>query len=163
MYPGGHAVLVDYDDYCRTHRFGEFPEAYPFLGANSSTGAPKVWYREQMNIDFEVADIRDLKYGREFDVVLSVGLLEHFPDQYKPLCLEMHRRFLKPGGTILMTTPRLQRQSRLFYTLFADIMNFAYRELMDVTHLGLYAYENGLEIRRHGRIKAHNGIVCRER
>src|SRR6185437_16417457 len=31
MYPGGHAVLVDYDEYCRTHRFGEFPEAYPFL------------------------------------------------------------------------------------------------------------------------------------
>ena len=29
MYPGGHAVLVDYDDYCRTDRFGEFPEAYP--------------------------------------------------------------------------------------------------------------------------------------
>ena len=26
MFPGGHAVLVDYDDYCRTHRFGGFPE-----------------------------------------------------------------------------------------------------------------------------------------
>jgi hypothetical protein len=62
MYPGGHAVLVDYDDYCRTHRFGEFPEAYPFLGTNPATGAPKVWYRDEMNIDFEVADIRDLKY-----------------------------------------------------------------------------------------------------
>ncbi|HVO42677.1 MAG TPA: hypothetical protein VMT34_08645, partial [Aggregatilineales bacterium] len=37
MYPGGHAVLVDYDDYCRTNRFGEFPEAYPFLGSDPST------------------------------------------------------------------------------------------------------------------------------
>ncbi|MGH7654163.1 MAG: class I SAM-dependent methyltransferase, partial [Gemmatimonadaceae bacterium] len=44
MYPGGHAVLVDYDDYCRTHRFGEFPEGYPFLGVNPASGAPKVWY-----------------------------------------------------------------------------------------------------------------------
>ncbi|GCE31412.1 hypothetical protein KDA_68960 [Dictyobacter alpinus] len=163
MYPGGHAVLVDYDDYCRTNRFGEFPEAYPFLGENPATGAPKVWYRDEMNIDFEVVDIRDLKYGKEFDIVVSIGLIEHFPDEYKPLALDMHRRFLKPGGYAIMTTPRAQLQSKIFYTLFADIMNFAYRELMDVKHLGLYAYENGFEILRHGRIKAHNGIIARTR
>jgi hypothetical protein len=163
MYPGGHAVLVDYDDYCRTHRFGEFPAAYPFLGANPATGAPRVWYREQMDIDFEVVDIRDLKYGKEFDVVMSIGLIEHFPDEYKPIAFEMHRRFLKPGGMCIMTTPRVQLRSKLFYMLFADIMNFAYRELMDVTHLGLYAYENGFEIMRHGRIKAHNGLIARPR
>jgi SAM-dependent methyltransferase len=163
MFPGGHAVLVDYDDYCRTHRFGGFPEDYPFLGADPATGAPKVWHKDEMAIDFEVADIRDLKYGKEFDVVLSVGLLEHFPDGYKPLALDMHRRFLKPGGVAILTTPRLQLQSRIFYTLFADAMNFVYRELMDVTHLGLYAHENGFEILRHGRIKAHNGIIARPR
>ncbi len=163
MYPGGHAVLVDYDDYCRTDRFGKFPEAYPFLGSNPATGAPKVWYRDQMNLDFEVVDIRDLRYGREFDVVLSVGLLEHFPDTYKPLALDLHRRFLKPGGIAILTTPRLQLQAKLFYTLFADVMNFAYRELMDVTHLGLYAFENGFEILHHGRIKAHNAIIARPR
>ena len=67
MYPGGHAVLVDYDDYCRTNRFGEFPESYPFLGVSTALGAPKVWYRNQMNIDFEVADIRDLTYGKHRD------------------------------------------------------------------------------------------------
>jgi 2-polyprenyl-3-methyl-5-hydroxy-6-metoxy-1,4-benzoquinol methylase len=133
------------------------------LGANPATGSPKVWYKDEMNIDFEVADIRDLKYGREFDIVVSIGLLEHFPDQYKPEALDMHRRFLKPGGYAIMTTPRLQLASRLFYTLFADVMNFAYRELMDVTHLGLYAYENGFDILRHGRIRAHNGIITRLR
>ena len=163
MYPGGHAVLVDYDDYCRTDRFGKFPQSYPFLGTNPATGSPKVWYRDEMPIDFEVADIRDLKYGHEFDIVVSIGLLEHFPDQYKPLAFDMHRRFLKPGGYAIMTTPRLQLQSKLFYTLFADLMNFAYRELMDITHLGLYAHENGFEILRHGRIKAHNGIIARVR
>jgi cyclopropane fatty-acyl-phospholipid synthase-like methyltransferase len=163
MYPGGHAVLVDYDDYCRTHRFGEFPEAYPFVGSDPATGSPRVWYRDQMDIDFEVADIRDLKYGKEFDLVVSIGLIEHFPDEYKPLALDMHRRFLKPGGYVIITTPRLQAQSKLFYTLFADLMNFAYRELMDVTHMGLYAYENGFDILRHGRIKAHNGLIARPR
>ncbi len=163
MYPGGHAVLVDYDDYCRTDRFGKFPEAYPFIGVDPASGSPRVWYRDQMDIDFEVLDIRDLKYGREFDIVLSVGLLEHFPDQYKPHALEMHRRFLKPGGLAIITTPRVQTQAKLFYTLFADIMNFAYRELMDVTQLGLYAHENGFEILRHGVIRAHNGIIARPR
>ncbi|MEM8535921.1 MAG: methyltransferase domain-containing protein [Chloroflexota bacterium] len=163
MYPGGHAVLVDYDDYCRTDRFGTFPEAYPFVGNDATTGSPRVWYRDEMNIDFEVADIRDLKYGKEFDVVISIGLVEHFPDQYKPLAFDMHRRFLKPGGIAIITTPRLQLESKLFYTLFADKMNFAYRELMDVTHLGLYAYENGFEILRHGRIKAHNALITRPR
>ncbi len=42
-------------------------------------------------------------------------------------------------------------------------MNFAYRELMAVTHLGLYAYENGFDIVRHGRTKAHNGAIARPR
>jgi Methyltransferase domain len=163
MYPGGHAVLVDYDEYCREHRFGAFPASYPFIGANPATGGAKVWYRDEMNIDFEVCDIRDLKYGAEFDVVVSIGLVEHFPDQYKPLAFEMHRKFLKPGGRVIITTPRLQLRSKIFYTLFADAMNFAYRELMDITHLGLYAWENGFEILRHGRIKAHNGLICRAR
>jgi hypothetical protein len=45
-YPGGHAVLVDYDDFCRTDRFGKFPEAYPFLGHG------RIAYREDMAIDF---------------------------------------------------------------------------------------------------------------
>jgi hypothetical protein len=163
MYPGGHAVLVDYDDYCRTDRFGAFPESYPFLGTNTATGAPRVWYRDQMDIDYEVADIRDLKYGKEFDLVVSIGLVEHFPDEYKPLAFDMHRRFLKPGGYSIITTPRLQLKTKLYYMLYADLLNFAYRELMDVTHLGLYAYENGFEILRHGRIRAHNGLIVRPR
>jgi SAM-dependent methyltransferase len=163
LYPGAHAVLVDYDEYCRDNRFGAFPEAYPFLGVNPATGTPKVWYRDEMNIDYEIEDIRNLKYGKEFDLVISVGLIEHFPDDYKPLVMDMHRRFLKPGGIAILTTPRLQLRSRLFYMYFAEIMNFAYRELMDVAHLGLYAYENGFEILRHGRIKVHNGIVVRPR
>ena len=37
MYPGGHVVMVDYDPFCRDVRFGEFPEAYPFLGADPAT------------------------------------------------------------------------------------------------------------------------------
>jgi hypothetical protein len=42
-------------------------------------------------------------------------------------------------------------------------MNYTYRELMTVQQMGLYVYENGFDILRHGIIKAHNGIVARPR
>jgi SAM-dependent methyltransferase len=163
MYPGAHVVLVDYDDFCRVERFGNFPAEYPFLGKNPATGAWKVWRREEMEIDFEVADIRELKFGPEFDIVLSVGLIEHFPDDYKPLVFDFHRRFLKPGGYAVMTTPRRQLRSKAFYLAMGEIMNYGYRELMDARQLGLYAYENGFEILRCGYIKAHNGLVTKAR
>lgn len=163
MYPGGEAVLVDYDEFCMTHRFGEFPDDYPFLGVNPRTGAPRAWHKSEMNITYIVDDIRNLPFGREFDIVISVGLLEHFPDEYKPECLDWHRRFLKPGGYAIVTTPRLSWKSRLFYHVMAEAMNYTYRELMTVQQMGLYLYENGFDILRHGYIKAHNGIIARPR
>ncbi len=163
LYPGGHAILVDYDDFCRTDRYGAFPEAYPFLGKNPATGQWDVYRKADFSVDYVVEDIRNLKYGREFDIVLSVGLLEHFPDEHKPLVFDFHRRFLKPGGYAIMTTPRRQLRSRLFYLLMGELMNFGYRELMDVRQMGLYAHENGFEILRAGHIKAHNGLVARAR
>jgi 2-polyprenyl-3-methyl-5-hydroxy-6-metoxy-1,4-benzoquinol methylase len=110
-----------------------------------------------MSIDYEVADIRDLTYGREFDLVVSVGLIEHFPDEYKPVAFDFHRRFVKPGGYVIMTTPRDQLRSRAYYSIMSDRLNFGYRELMDVWQMGRYAHENGLDILRAGVIKAHNG------
>ncbi|MCR8645685.1 class I SAM-dependent methyltransferase [Paenibacillus sp. N1-5-1-14] len=163
MYPGGEVVLVDYDEYCKTNRFADFPSSYPFLGANPATGSTKVWYKDQMNIHYVVEDIRNLSFGPEFDIVLSVGLLEHFPDEYKAEVMEWHRKFLKPGGYVVMTTPRNQMRSRLFYKIMEDVMNHTYRELMDVRQMGLYVYENGFDILRHGFIKVHNGIVAKPR
>jgi Methyltransferase domain len=163
MYPEGEVVMVDYDDFCRTDRFGHFPDRYPFLGMNPNTGLPRVWHKNQMNIHYWVDDIRNLPFGREFDVVLSVGLLEHFPDEYKAEVLDWHRKFLKPGGYAIMTTPRLQFKSKLFYDIMADVMNHTYRELMDIRQMGLYVYEGGFEILRHGYIKVHNGIVAQPR
>ena len=163
MYPGGEIVLVDYDEFCATDRFGKFPLDYPFLGVDPSTGHKRVWYRDEMPITFDVADIRDVKYGKEFDVVVSIGLLEHFPDEHKAECVEMHRRFLKPGGYVVMTTPRNQIRTRIYYNMMADFMNHGYRELMDAMQMGLYCHEHGLNILRAGVIKAHNGLVMKLR
>jgi hypothetical protein len=43
----------------------------------------------------------------------------------------------------------------------ADVMNHTYRELMTLEQMGLYLYENGLDIMKHGYIKVHNGIVAK--
>lgn len=163
MYPGGEIVLVDYDEFCKTDRFGDFPETYPFLGSNPLTGGPGIWYKDQMNIEYVIDDIRNLTFGREFDIVLSVGLIEHFPDEYKPEAINWHRKFLKPGGYAVLTTPRNQWRARLYYNVMADVMNHTYRELMGIRQMGLYLYENGFNILRHGIIKVHNGIVARPR
>lgn len=161
MYPGGEVVMVDYDAFCRDARFAEFPESYPFLGKNPSTGGEKVYFKDDFNISYVVDDIRNLPYGAEFDIVLSVGLLEHFPDSMKAEVVEWHRKFLKPGGYIVMTTPRAQLRSKLYYEIMADVMNHTYRELMTLEQMGLYLYENGLDIMKHGYIKVHNGIVAK--
>jgi hypothetical protein len=163
MYPGGEAVLVDYDSYCRDVRFEDFPEQYPFLGKNLNTGSDRVWYKHDMNLHYIVEDIRKLPFGKEFDIVVSVGLLEHFPDEYKSEVIEWHRKFLKPGGYVIATTPRSQLKSKLYYKITADVMNHTYRELMTVEQMGLYLFENGFNILRHGYIKVHNGIVAQER
>ncbi|WP_243450141.1 class I SAM-dependent methyltransferase [Neobacillus terrae] len=163
MYPGGEVVMVDYDEFCKTDRFGLFPESYPFLGINRATNQPRVCHKDDMNIHYVVDDIRNLPFGKEFDIVLSVGLLEHFPDEYKHEVMDWHRKFLKPDGYAIMTTPRHQLKSRLFYMIMADVMNHTYRELMDIRQMGLYVYEGGFDILRHGFIKVHNGIVARPR
>lgn len=163
MYPGGHAVLVDFDGFCKTHRFGGFPGDYPFLAKDAKTGYWNVYTREDFDIDFEVCNIQDLGYGQEFDVVLSVGLIEHYSDEDKPLAFDFHRKFLKPGGVAIMTSTRDLPRWRTFYHLTRERLGYCYRELMDERQLGLYAHENGFTIRRCGVIKAHNFIVATER
>ncbi|MGM0922775.1 MAG: class I SAM-dependent methyltransferase [Bacillota bacterium] len=163
MYPGGEIVMVDYDPFCRDGRFAEFPDHYPFLGENPVTGAPKVWFKNDFNITYLVEDIRNLPFGKEFDIVISVGMIEHFPDDQKPESIDWHRKFLKDGGYAILTTPRAQLKSKLYYQIMADVMNHTYRELMTIQQMGMYIYENGFDILRHGFIKVHNGIIARPR
>ncbi|UOR10453.1 class I SAM-dependent methyltransferase [Halobacillus amylolyticus] len=77
--------------------------------------------------------------------MLSVGLLEHFPDEYKHEVADWHR-FLKPGGYAVMTTYHKQMRSKVDYRIMADVMNHTYRELMTVKQIGLYMYENSIDI-----------------
>lgn len=163
MYPGAEIIMVDYDPFCKDVRFAEFPDSYPFLGQNPSTGGYKVYHKNDFSVEYVVDDIRNLPFQNEFDIVLSVGLIEHFPDEYKPEAIDWHRKFLKPSGYAVMTTPRSQLRSKLYYQIMADVMNHTYRELMTVEQMGLYIYENGFDILSHGYIKVHNAVIARPR
>jgi ubiquinone/menaquinone biosynthesis C-methylase UbiE len=51
-------------------------------------------------------DVRELPFDDSmFDVVYSLGVVEHFPETEK--ALSEHVRVLKPGGTLYFTTPHL--------------------------------------------------------
>ncbi len=163
LYPGSEIVMVDYDPYCKDTRYADFPDEYPFLGFNPNTSSYKTYHKQDFPTTYLVDDIRNLSFGKEFDIVLSVGLLEHFPDEMKPEVVEWHRKFVKPSGYMILTTPRAQLKSKLYYKVMADVMNHTYRELMTLEQMGLYLYENGANIIKSGFIKVHNGIIAKVR
>jgi 2-polyprenyl-3-methyl-5-hydroxy-6-metoxy-1,4-benzoquinol methylase len=63
-----------------------------------------------------------------FDLVYSVGLIEHFPD--KSEILDAHVALVKPGGLLLLHVPIDSEDNRRLTALAADWENFGYRELL---------------------------------
>jgi 2-polyprenyl-3-methyl-5-hydroxy-6-metoxy-1,4-benzoquinol methylase len=64
----------------------------------------------------------------EFDLVYSVGLLEHFPD--KSDILDAHVSLTKPGGVVLIYAPIHTEANRTLTTLVPEWENFGHRELL---------------------------------
>lgn len=54
-------------------------------------------------IEFVVADLTRLKYRDEFDLIICVGVLHHFPSLKEPL--QAIYRYLKEGGIFLTIEP----------------------------------------------------------
>ena len=58
---------------------------------------------KQEHVSFEFADLTKMKHNEEFDLVLSVDVMEHIEDDrgvMKHIC-----RSLRPGGYLLISTP----------------------------------------------------------
>ena len=53
--------------------------------------------------------------GRTFDVVFSIGFIEHFQDTR--MIIERHARLLSPGGTLIITLPHFAHMQYLFHWL----------------------------------------------
>jgi len=74
------------------------------VGTDFSKGMIDVCKKNFPEFSFKVMDIQDLTFkDSTFDVVLSRQMLEHVPNPLKAV-KEMHR-VLKPGGTLILSTP----------------------------------------------------------
>ncbi len=60
------------------------------------------------NLEFRVADVAELPFEEEFDLVLSVDNLEHVEDDQAGI--ECLYRALKPGGRLVLHTPGYERR-----------------------------------------------------
>ncbi len=90
-------------------------------------------------------DLFKLELEERFDWVCSFGLMEHFED--KKNLIEVHKRFVVPGGMIviiiLMDTPL----TRTFFELYPEL-NLGYRELLKEREIKDILTRHGLEITR---------------
>jgi len=75
-------------------------EAVAYCNANST--AP--------NVLFEHANATDIAFNREFDLALSFQVIEHHSNP--PLFLKKIKQAVRPGGTILLTTPNAREPVR---------------------------------------------------
>lgn len=73
------------------------------------------------------ADIFQLQLQVNYDVVCSFGVIEHFPE--KKEILDIHKRFLVPGGYVLVIVPFDSPLTRAFYEINFEL-NQGYRELL---------------------------------
>jgi len=81
---GGQCVLVDNNEL-----------AYQLFMAKK---------KKDVDVEYLRTNIFDLNLDRKFDVVCSDGLIEHFPEKMN--VIELHRRFLKPDGYIIIFVPK---------------------------------------------------------
>jgi len=106
------------------------------------------WFRRQGIAigEFLVADFTAISATRKYDVVASFGLIEHFTN-WKEILLR-HTEFVKPGGTLIVTTPNFKGwvQSLLHRTF--DRANYArhYIPSMDPEEWAVLVESRGFEI-----------------
>ena len=117
------------------------------------------------NLEFVQADLMDLPFAdRSFDVVCAFETIEHLDDQAK--LVQEAARLLRPGGTFLVSTPRVERTTRAPENPFHRI-EFA---ATDLEHLLRTAFD-GVELygqrrrqtRRHRLMRRLDKLGLRRR
>lgn len=100
-------------------------------------------YDRKHNLTYIKADIFRLELEQRYDLVCSFGLIEHFRE--KAAVLEAHKRFVKPGGIIVIIIPMDTPLTRTFFELYPEL-NLGYRELLKEREFKDILNRHGLEI-----------------
>jgi SAM-dependent methyltransferase len=96
-----------------------------------------------------------------FDLVYSVGLLEHFPDKRK--ILDAHIALTRPGGLVLIYVPIDTPAVRELSRLAAEWENFGYRELLTPDELRSAVADPRLEVVRSEPVGMFAAVWARKR
>jgi SAM-dependent methyltransferase len=84
--------------------------------------------RGRFILDDVISFARDEAHCEQFDLVYSIGLVEHFPD--KTDILDAHVRLTRAGGIVLIYAPIDTDANRALTGLASEWENFGYRELL---------------------------------
>jgi 2-polyprenyl-3-methyl-5-hydroxy-6-metoxy-1,4-benzoquinol methylase len=71
----------------------------------------KIRYKNEQNIEFINANLLDLKYESLFDYIVSFETVEHLQEEDIPELFRVFSRALKPGGTLIFSTPYMQEKT----------------------------------------------------
>ena len=97
---------------------------------------------------FVISDVISLaeqaEHAGQYDLVYSVGLIEHFPD--KAAIMGAHCRLAAVGGLVLIYTPIDTPLNRRLTSMIPELENFGYRELLSPEELAEAVRCPGLEI-----------------
>jgi SAM-dependent methyltransferase len=108
-------------------------------------------------------DIFTLNLEESFDLVCSFGLIEHFKD--KKAVIDVHKKFIAPGGWVLILVPLDTPQTRLFFEVHMEL-NFGYRELLTLEEFKGILKEQNLEVTAaavsQGYVYDFAAAACRE-
>jgi len=81
------------------------PEEY-YIFDNNQLGLNKTKERiKNQNLTLVEADVLSLQFNLQFDLVFSVGLIEHFGSQDTIKAIKSHFSILKPGGIAIISYP----------------------------------------------------------
>lgn len=74
---------------------------------NNGAGLARVReaFRDNEDLHVQECDVLHMSLGAEFDVVFSVGLVEHFPAEDTARAIRAHFDVLKPGGIAIISYP----------------------------------------------------------
>lgn len=100
---------------------------------------------KESDIHIIETDLFNHKEVRQYDLVLSCGLIEHFNDTDD--IIQRHIHFLKPGGTLLITLPNFKALNGWFQKVF-DKANYDKHNIhcMDPELLASISRKAGLEV-----------------
>lgn len=97
---------------------------------------------EVINVDLNVFDWSKAFRQNQFDCIIFADVLEHLTDPH--LCLMQALKYLKPGGSIVISLPNIRHLSALWAIYILGSFPRRDRGIFDRTHLRWFTFTDAL-------------------